>query len=130
MNSSALLRATTLTIPSPTVQRVVTTLLTHGRIRRGYLGVGAQPIQLPQGTAENLDQETGLLLVSVEPGSPAEKGELFLGDTIVSIDGQPVRQLDDLFGALSGDRVGAEVPVRILRCVEVRELSVTIGERE
>ncbi len=129
VNSSALLRSTTLTVPTPTVRRVVSTLLTHGRIRWGYVGVGAQPIQLPQGTAQDLDQETGLLLVSVEPGSPAEKGGLFLGDTIVSIDGQPVRQLDDLLGALSGDRIGTAVPVRILRGGEVRELSVTIGER-
>ncbi len=129
VNSSALRRSSTLTIPTPTVQRVVSTLLTHGRIRWGYVGVGAQPIQLPQGTAQDLDQETGLLLVSVEPGSPAEKGGLFLGDTIVSIDGQPVRQLDDLLGALSGDRIGIAVPVRILRGGEVRELPVTIGER-
>jgi len=128
VNSSALLRGTTLTIPTPTVRRVVETLLTHGRIRRGYLGVGAQPIQLPQATAQHLNQETGLLLVSVEPDSPAEKSHLFLGDTIVSIAGQPVRQLDDLFGVLSGDRVGTVVPVRILRGGEVRELSVTIGE--
>ena len=130
VNSSALLRGVTLTIPTPTVQLVVAALLAHGRIRRGYLGVGAQPIQLPQGTAESLNQETGLLLISVEPGSPAEKGDLFLGDTIVSIDGQPVRQLDDLLGALSGDRVGSAVPVRILRGGEVRELSVIIGERD
>lgn len=129
VNSSALLRGTTLTIPTPTVQRVVETLMTHGRIRRGYLGVGAQPIQLPQGIARKLGQETGLILVSVEPDSPAEKANLFLGDTLVSIAGQPVRQLDDLLGSLSEDRVGTAVPVQILRGGEVRELSVTIGER-
>ena len=129
VNSSALLRGITLTIPTPTVQRVVETLLTHGRIRRGYLGVGAQPIQLPQDIARKLDQETGLILVSVEPDSPAEKANLFLGDTLVSIAGQPVRQLDDLLGSLSEDRVGTAVPVQILRGGEVRELLVTIGER-
>ncbi|MFQ6028058.1 MAG: S1C family serine protease [Dehalococcoidia bacterium] len=130
INSSALLRGgVTLTIPAPTVGRVVDTLLAHGRIRRGYLGIGAQPIQLPQATGQQLNQETGLLLVSVETDSPAEKGKLFLGDTILSLDGQPVRHLDDLLGLLGGDRVGTSVPVRILRGGQLQELSVTIGER-
>lgn len=105
------------------------TLLAHGRIRRGYLGVGAQTIRLPEATAGQLAQETGLLLVSVEPNSPAEKGRLFIGDTIVSLAGQPVRHLDDLLALLSGDRVGTTVPVRILRGGQPQELSVTIGER-
>jgi len=111
------------------VRQVVEALLSHGRIRRGFLGVGAQPIKLPESTSKQLGQETGLLLVSVDPESPAEKGSLFLGDTIVSIGGQPVRQLDDLFGALSGDRVGTSVPVQLLRGGQLQELSVTIGER-
>ena len=129
VNTSALLRNTTLTIPTPTVRQVVQALLSHGRIRRGFLGVGAQPIKLPESTAKQLGQETGLLLVSVEPDSPAEKGDLFLGDTIVSLGGQPVRHLDDLFGALSGDRVGTSLPVQVLRGGQLRELSVTIGEQ-
>jgi S1-C subfamily serine protease len=130
VNSSALLRGgTTITIPTPTIRHAVETLLAHGRIRRGYLGVGAQTIRLPEATAGQLAQETGLLLVSVEPNSPAEKGRLFIGDTIVSLAGQPVRHLDDLLALLSGDRVGTTVPVRILRGGQPQELSVTIGER-
>ena len=129
VNTSALLRDATLTIPTPTVRQVVQTLLTHGHIQRGFLGVGAQPIKLSESTAKQLEQETGLLLVSVDPGSPAEKGNLFLGDTIVSIAGAPVRHLDDLFGVLSGDRVGTSVPVRVLRGGQLQELSVIIGER-
>jgi S1-C subfamily serine protease len=72
VNSSALLRGgTTITIPTSTVRHAVETLLTHGRIRRGYLGVGTQPIRLPEGTARQLGQETGLIVVSAEPNSPA-----------------------------------------------------------
>ena len=129
VNSSALLRGgTALTIPTPTVRRIVETLLAHGRVKRGYLGVGAQPIQLPETFAKQLGQETGLLLVLVESG-PAEKGGLFLGDTIVSLAGQPVRHLNDLFAILTGDRVGKSTPVKILRGGQSHELSVTIGER-
>ena len=129
LNTSALLRGVSLTVPAPTVRRVVETLLAHGRVRRGYLGVGAQPVRLPASLAEHLGQETGLLLVSVEPASPAEQGGLLLGDTIVALDDQPVRHLDDLLGLLSSDRVGRSVPVRILRGGQVQELTVVIGER-
>ena len=130
VNSSALLRGgAALTIPTPTVRRIVETLLAHGRVKRGYLGVGAQPIQLPETFAKQLGQETGLLLVLVESDSPAEKAGLFLGDTIVSLAGQPVRHLNDLFAILTGDRVGKSTPVKILRGGQSHELSVTIGER-
>jgi S1-C subfamily serine protease len=130
VNSSALLRGgTTITIPTSTVRHAVETLLTHGRIRRGYLGVGTQPIRLPEAAARQLAQETALIVVSVEPDSPAEKGKLFIGDTIVSLAGQSVRHLDDLLALLSGDRVGATLPMRIWRAGQPQELSVTIGER-
>lgn len=129
LNSSALLRGITLTIPTPTLDRVVDTLLAHGRIRRGYLGVGAQPVRLPEALATQLDQETGLLLVSVVPGGPAEQGSLFLGDIIVSLAGRPVRHLDDLLALLGEAQVGIPASVRIVRGGQLQELSVIIGER-
>jgi S1-C subfamily serine protease len=129
LNTSALLRGISLTVPTPTVQRVVETLLAHGRIRRGYLGVGAQPARLPTSLAQQLGQEMALLVVSVEPGSPAEQGGLLLGDAIVALDGQPIRHIDELMAQLSGERVGTAVPVRIVRGGQVQDLTVTIGER-
>jgi S1-C subfamily serine protease len=129
LNTSALLRGISLTVPTPTLSEVVQTLLTHGRVRRGYLGVGAQPVRLPAGLGQQLGQETALLLVSVEPGSPADQGGLLLGDTIVALDGQPVRHMDDLLALLSSDRVGETMPVRIVRGGQVQELQVVVGER-
>jgi S1-C subfamily serine protease len=129
LNTSALLRGISLAVPTPTVRQVVETLLAHGRVRRGYLGVGAQPVRLPEALAESLGQETGLLLVSVEPGSPADGAGLTLGDTIVALDGQAVRHMDELLALLGGDRVGASVPIGILRGGQTQELVVTIGER-
>jgi S1-C subfamily serine protease len=129
LNTSALLRGIGLTVPAPTLSEVVQTLLTHGRVRRGYLGVGAQPVRLPAGLGQQLGQETGLLLVSVEPGSPADQGGLLLGDTIVAFDEQPVRHMDDLLALLSSDRVGETMPVRIVRSGQVQELKVVVGER-
>jgi S1-C subfamily serine protease len=119
-----------LTVRTNAIRRVVETLLAHGRIRRGYLGVGVQPARLPEKLAEELDQEKGALVVSVEPGSPADQGGLFLGDTIISLDGQAVTDLDDLLASLTGDRVGKAVAVRIVRGGQVQEVRATIGERQ
>ena len=129
LNSSALLRGVSLALPTSTVNRVVDTLLTHGRMRRGYLGVSTQAVRLPAGTAGELGQETGLLIVDVEAESPADQGGLVLGDTIVGFDDGKVRHHDDLLALLSGDRVGKKVPVQILRGGEVQSVNVTIGER-
>ncbi|MBI3954174.1 MAG: trypsin-like peptidase domain-containing protein [Chloroflexi bacterium] len=129
LNTSALLRGVSLAVPVPTLREVVGALLAHGRVRRGYLGVGAQPVRLPASLAQQVGQETGLLLASIEPGGPAEQRGLLLGDTIIALDGQPVRSLDDLRGSLSGDQVGAELRVRIVRGGQVRELPVVVGER-
>jgi len=129
LNSSALLRGVSLAVPAGTVRRVADALLAHGRIKRGYLGVAAQPVRLAGGLAAQLGQETGLLLGSVEPGSPAERGGLFMGDTIVALAGHPVRHLDDLLALLSSDRVGQAVPVRIVRGGQVLEVTVVIGEQ-
>lgn len=129
LNSSALLRGVSVTIPASTLRRVVETLLAHGHVQRGYLGISAQPVRLPESLAEALDQETGVLLVGVEPDSPADRAGLVLGDTIVALDGERVRHMDDLQGLLSGERVGTTVPVGIVRGGQQQTLSVTIGAR-
>ena len=129
LNSSALLRGVSLTIPVPTLRRVTETLLKHGRVRRGYLGASTQSVRLPAKIAEQLNQETGLLLVAVEPGSPADQSGLLLGDTIVAMADTPIRHHDDLLALLSPDRVGATVPVRIVRSGQVEEVNVAVGER-
>ncbi|MBI2862059.1 MAG: trypsin-like peptidase domain-containing protein [Chloroflexi bacterium] len=128
LNTSAFLRSISITVPSLTVRRVVETLLAHGRMRRGYLGVGIQPVRLPPPLAQQVSQETGLLVVNVASGSPAEQARLLLGDVILALSGQPVRFLDDLMTILSGTQVGGVVPVTVIRAGRVRELNVKIGE--
>lgn len=129
LNTSALLRGASATITVPTLQRVTETLLEHGKVRQGYLGIGAQPVRLQSPGAEELDQETGLLIVSVEADSPAEKGGLLVGDTIATLDGQTIRHLDDLLSTLSGDSVGKSLSAKIVRGGQIQEINVTIGER-
>ncbi len=129
LNSSGLMRGVSLTVQTPTIQYVVENLLKHGKMRRGYLGVGIQPAKLPANLAEQLGQKTGALVVSVEADSPAEKGGLFLGDTIVSLGSNKIEDMEDLLGALSGAAIGANVSVKIVRGGQVHDLPVTIGER-
>ena len=119
------MRGVAITGPGPVLNRVVQDLSEHGSVRRAYLGVGAQPNRRPDGIAKELGQETGLLLVSVEQGSAAEEGGMFLGDTLVSLGGTTVPRMDDVFTALHGGLIGKSVAARILRSGRLEELTVT-----
>jgi S1-C subfamily serine protease len=85
---------------------------------------------LPEALAKQLNQETGLLVVSVEPGGPAEKAGIFMGDTLVALDGKPIRHLDDLLAALSSDKVGMKAAARVVRGGQPSDVSVVIGEHK
>lgn len=128
VNTSAM-RGTSLTIPTPTIHRVTEMLLQHGRVRRGYLGITSQLVALPKEMKDELDQETGLLIIAVEAESPADTSGLVLGDTLVALDGETVAELDDLLQLLTSDRVGTSVPMQIVRGGKLQEVQVAIGER-
>jgi S1-C subfamily serine protease len=129
INTAGLRRGGSLTVVTPTVRRVVEVLVAHGRIRRGYLGIATQPVRLVPALAERAHQPRGLVVLEVEPGSPADQGGILLGDTILAVAGQAVRYPEELLGVLGGDRIGTSVPVRLLRAGMPHELAVTVGER-
>jgi S1-C subfamily serine protease len=127
--NTSIMRGTSLTIPTRSMRRVTEMLLQHGRVRRGYLGITSQLVGLPDNLQEELEQETGLLIIAVESDSPANSSGLVLGDTVVSLDGEAITELNDLLQLLSGDRVGTAVPVQIVRGGKLVEIQVNIGER-
>ncbi len=129
INSSALAHGSGISIPTATVRRVVESLLSHGKVKRGYLGIGTQPVRLSAAIAEELDQEVGLMIVSVEPDSPAEKGGLLLGDIIVTLDDYAIESVDELLVLLGSDRVGEEAALRVVRGGSLTDVGLTIGER-
>ena len=129
LNTSALTRGTSIALPAATLQRVVAELAQHGRVKRGYLGVGLQPVRLAAGIQEALQQETGVMLLSVEDDGPAAAAGLVQGDIVVALDGRPVRHIDGLQALLTGDRVGQRVPISMVRGGAVTELQIVIGER-
>lgn len=129
LNTSGLLRGVSLALPTATVRRVVEELREHGQVRRAFLGVAAQPAELPASTAEELGQASGLLLVNVEADSPAGEAGLLMGDTLVSIDGEPIERLEDLLSQLGGERVGQQANLKLLRGGQLVTVAVTVGER-
>lgn len=129
MNTSGIARGISLTVPAKTIDRITRSLLEHGKIRQGYLGIGAQPVRLQPNLVEQTNQDTGLLIVSVESDSPADKGGLLVGDIIVAFDGQTVRHLDELLALLNGDRVDNEVDIHLIRGGALTSTKVTVGER-
>ena len=113
------------------VTRLVEQVVRQGRIPRAYLGVGTQPVELPEALRERLSlaQRTALIAVDVRSGSPAAAAGLIIGDVIVAIAGHVIAGPEGLVDVLRPDRVGTVAAVSILRGGEPRELQVTVGER-
>lgn len=129
LNSSAFFRGISMTIPVATVAGVVETLLTHGRIRRGYFGITTQRVHLPDALQEAVAQKRGLLITEVEAESPAAKAGLTLGDTLITIEGEAVQSHETLLAWLQADKIGTAVVVQFIRGGEVQKTAVEIRER-
>jgi serine protease DegQ len=128
MNTRTLLRGEDVAVPTATLKRVVAELAAHGGVRRGYLGVGAFPAQLPPPLAQLVGRDRGALFASVEDGAPAATAGVQVGDVIVEVGGTPVGDPDSLRLAL-GDRPGETVELVVLRGGAKQTLSATLGSR-
>jgi serine protease DegQ len=131
INTSGLARATALTVPAATVARVAGQLLARGHIARGWLGIATQPVRLPAALQRSLgtEAEAGLVVVNVEPDSPADQGGLLIGDILLALDDRTVSDPGDVLGALGGDRIGQPVALTVARGGRAERLTVTVGER-
>ncbi len=129
MNTSAVPRGVGTTIPASTVRRVLESIRSHGRVRRAYLGVNTWPVALPDAAARTEGRRGGLIVTEVEAGSPAERAGLLLGDVLLAVGGEAVEDIEGLMAALSEERAGKDVAVRVLRAGQAQEVPVTLGER-
>lgn len=132
INTSGFGRGSSITIPVEIAWRVADELARNGSIKRGYLGIRSQPVEVSPAAQKTLQREqtSGLLIVGLEPDSPAEAGGLLVGDTLVGINGQPVSDHDELFSSLSGDIVGKSAQVEVLRGGQPQMLAIIIKERK
>jgi S1-C subfamily serine protease len=115
-------RRRTLVIPLATIDRVAATLVAKGRVARGYLGLGLQPVKLEGGGL-------GLMAISVDAKGPGAAAGVKQGDVIVAWNGEPLRGLHHLMRLLGSDSVGATAKLSLRRAGEPLELDLTIGER-
>jgi S1-C subfamily serine protease len=119
-------------IVSRTVLFVASTLIRDGRIRRSYIGVAGQNVPLPRRVvrAQHLTVASGVLIASIEPGGPAARSGLKVGDIIVSAAGEPTPSIDALHRILTHERIGVATPVTVLRTVERVNLDVVRQNHE
>jgi S1-C subfamily serine protease len=130
MNNAGLVRGSSLALPPATLRRVVETLVAHGHVRRGFLGIGTIPVRLPAALEKSVGQRAGLLVTSVAEESGAGRAGLLLGDVIVAVEGKGVSSPGDLLPFLEEDRIGQSLNARIVRAGEPRDVAVTVGARE
>lgn len=118
-------------IGAPIIANVAQTLLTTGTARRGYLGLSTQQVAISASlkTSLSLTQESGLLAVQVEPGSGAEQGGLFIGDTLLALNGQTVTDVDTLRQHLRPLQAGQTLDLQILRGGQLHDVQVVLGIR-
>lgn len=131
INTSGLSNGGAITIPADIAWRIADTLLKHGRIRRGYLGIRSQTVEISSASQKALQREqaSGLLIVGVENDSPAARGGFIVGDILVAVAGVPVLHHDELFTRLNGEVAGKSTPIEILRGGQPQSLNVQVGER-
>ena len=131
MNTSALSRGLPVTIPHAEIDRIADVLMEKGRVARGYLGVALQPVRIPASLQGRLGDgpDAGLLIVGIEPESPAEAGGLLLGDTLISVGRQRVTDPRQVHEQLGPDSVEQALDIRLLRAGELIDAAVTPGER-
>ena len=115
-------RRRVLVIPSVTIGRIAARLETHGRIPRGYLGLGLQPVTVAGGGS-------GVMVMSVDPKGPGAAANIHQGDVLVSWDGKPISKLQPLLRSLGPDSVGKVLAIELRRGGQVHQAKLQIGER-
>ncbi len=126
---SGLGRSRRMLLPPDTLARTAEELLAQGRVRRGYLGVGTQPVRLPEALRGVAGREHGLLVVAVEAGSPADAAGLSFGDVLLQLGSSATADVQDLLATLAEARIGEPLSLQLLRAGVVQERSVTVGVR-
>jgi S1-C subfamily serine protease len=129
--TDSLSRIAGIAIPAATAARVTAKLLEKGFVPRGYLGIGIQPVALPEQLAKNLtlSSQSGLMVLMVEPQGPADKAGVLIGDILVAVDGTTVEGPEDLQKYSDSGVIGKNATAKFIRGGEIKELPITIGER-
>jgi S1-C subfamily serine protease len=104
-------------------------LIQQGGLKRGFLGLAGQTVRLSDPQRTSADRDRALLIVAVTAESPAAAAGLLVGDLLLEFDGHTLASADELLDLLTGERIGAVVPVRVRRGEKTLDLKITVGER-
>jgi len=131
LNTSGLIRGKSITIPSSTLTRVADEIAAKGHVAQPYLGLVMQPVEIPGSLQKNAgaDANTGLLVMHVEPGGPADQAGALLGDILINIDGRSFEDLQDVHEELGRKGAGLEVQAKVIRGGQTIQMTIRIGER-
>lgn len=131
IGTSALTRGRAVVIPGSVLKRVSVQLLASGHVSHAYIGAAVQPVDLPEAlrTQLGVPHAHGLIVISTVPQGPADAAGITLGDTLLTLDGKPLADIDDLKAALGADRVGKPVAVSLIRARQLVNVDVIVTER-
>jgi S1-C subfamily serine protease len=131
VNSGGLSRPFATTITVATVDRVVDQLLERGYVARGWLGIAMHPVRFNSGARERLGlaDDSGLVVLSVEPDAPAARAGVLVGDVVFAIDGQPVQSPEQVVDLLGAGTVGRTLGLDLVRGGARARAEITVGER-
>jgi serine protease Do len=131
LNTNGLLRGTAITIPSSTVLRVAEEIAATGHVAKPYVGLVMQPVQISESLRKKAgtDNETGLLVMHVEPAGPADEAGVLLGDVLVDMDNRSFSDLNDLSQALGSKGAGQQVQTSLIRGGQRLQLAIRVGNR-
>ena len=128
MTTTGLLRGLPVAIPSSSLWEIAGALAANQGVRRGYLGVGIQPVRLPERQRGGRG-DRGVLIVSIAPGGAADRAGVLVGDVVVGFNGRPTEDADDLQDALAAAAPDASVALEVLRGGVLQDMTVVVGER-
>jgi serine protease DegQ len=129
VSTSTEIRGTSVVIPVSIAWQTAATVLEHGHLKRGYLGIAGQPVQLAEHQRAAIGRDEGLLVMAVTTAGPAAAAGVVVGDVLLELDGHAIKSPEDLLDLLVGDRVGRQATLRLLRGGTATDVAVTIGER-
>ena len=131
MNTSALARAATITVPAATIERVVSEIVEHGGVFRPYLGLAMQAVSVPQELSKKLQiaHDSALMVMQVEPESPSAGAGITLGDLIISINSQSVSGIEDVQRMLNKAKRGDSVDLGYVRGGQLASVKVNLADR-
>jgi S1-C subfamily serine protease len=129
VTTAASIRGLGVVIPAAIAWNAAADVLQRGPQKRGYVGIAAQPVSVPEKQRAAAGADTALLVVGVKAGTPADAAGLLVGDLLLAVDGRQLASPDELLDLLVGDRVGRSVVFRVMRGGALTEVAVTVAER-